>query len=140
VIRTCRAGDPAHRRPAAPGNGGGVDQETPEPDTHAIQTTARRGEQIQGKCTLLRFNYLEEVLDHVLLTGHRVAVKVVDDGPDLWAVVWRRADGGLYLRRGGLEHPAGPVYRETPHSLYEKLGAYELDLERVWSQARPPAV
>ncbi len=114
--------------------------EGPESDTHAIQTTARRGEHIQGKCTLLRFSYLEDVLDHVLLTGHRVAIKVASDGPDLWAVLWRRADGGLYLRWGGLEHPAGPIYRESPQSLYQKLAEYDLDLERVWSQARPPAV
>jgi hypothetical protein len=114
--------------------------EGPESDTHAIQTTARRGEHIQGKCTLLRFTYLEDVLDHVLLTGHRVAIKVASDGPDLWAVLWRRADGGLYLRWGGLEHPAGPIYRESPQSLYQKLAEYDLDLERVWSQARPPAV
>ncbi|MBM3267472.1 MAG: hypothetical protein FJZ01_07475 [Candidatus Sericytochromatia bacterium] len=137
-IRTGRLG--ATGRAPAQDAGPVLAPETPEPDSHAIQTTARRGEQIQGKCTLLGFTYLEDVLDHVLLTGHRVAVKVNCDGPDLWAVIWRRADGGLYLRWGGLEHPAGPIHRESPQSLYQKLGEYDLDLERVWSQARPPAV
>jgi hypothetical protein len=112
--------------------------ESPEADSHAIQTTARRGDPATGQCSLMRFPNLPAVFDHVLLTGHRVALKVLGDGPDLWAVVWRRADGGLYLRWGGLEHPAGPIYRESPQTLFQRLSGYDLDIERVWSQARPP--
>ncbi len=108
-----------------------------EPETLAIQTTSRRGEADKSHCSLMSFLDLSAVLDHVLLSGNRVAIKVVSDGPDLWAVIWRRPDGGLYLRWGGLEHPAGPIYRESPRTLFKKLTGYDFDLERVWSQSRP---
>lgn len=115
-------------------------EEGMEPETLAIQTTARQGEAQQGHCTLMAFADLPAVLDHVLLSGNRVAIRVASEGPDQWAVIWRRADGGLYLRWGGLEHPAGPIYRESPRTLYQKLAEYDLDLARVWSQSRPSGV
>ncbi|MBM3275182.1 MAG: hypothetical protein FJZ00_08505 [Candidatus Sericytochromatia bacterium] len=133
----------ADRSRTGPGGGQSglpTGQESPEADSHAIQTTARRGTPAPGQYTLMRFHNLPAVFDHVLLSGHRVALKVHGDGPDLWAVIWRRADGGLNLRWGGLEHPAGPIHRESPQTLYQKLSGYDLDIERVWSQARPPGV
>lgn len=118
-------------------HGHGPREEQVEPDSLALQTTDRRAEATGGSCSLMSFTDLSAALDHVLLSGNRIAIKVIGEGPDLWAVVWRRADGGLFLRWGGLEHPAGPVYRESPRTLYQKLSAYELDLDRVWSQHRP---
>jgi len=84
----------------------------------------------------MRFADLSALVDHVLMTGNRVAIRVHGEAPDQWAVVWRRADGGLFLRFGSLDRPAGPVYRESPRTLFQKLSEHDLDLDRVWSQSK----
>lgn len=100
-------------------------------------TENRTTRQREGPGKILSFIDLEGLFDHILMSGNRVAIRVQGDGPELWVLVWRRPDGGLFLRWGGPEVPAGPVYRESPAGLYQKLSAYSLDLDRVWTMVPP---
>lgn len=99
-------------------------------------TSSGSGRDSQRNCSLLCFPDLASLFDHVLVSGNRIAVRILGEAKEIWAVVWRRADGGLFVRCGGPDSPISPLYCESPQRLYEKLSGWELDLDRVWSQNR----